>query len=219
MARIRVWDLPLRIFHWALVACVIGSFVTENLGGNAMAWHGRCGLAILGLLTFRLVWGFVGPTTARFASFLRGPRAIRDYLQGRWQGIGHNPLGALSVVALLATLLIMALTGLFANDDILFDGPLYGLVDKELSDQLTSIHKWFETVILALVGLHLAAIVFYGWVKKQPLVRTMITGWKEGEAGETGEVIAPSTGGGPLAFLFAVAVAVAVVVAAKGVWL
>lgn len=150
-------------------------------------------------------------------------RPARDprLFAGRWRGIGHNPLGALSVVALLVTLLIMALTGLFANDDILFDGPLYGLVDKELSDQLTSIHKWFEPVILALVGLHLAAIVFYGWVKKQPLVRAMLTGWREDEAGEADKMseAAPSTGGGPLAFLFAVAVAVAVVVAANGVWL
>lgn len=212
MARIKVWDLPLRVFHWALVVCIIGSFVTENLGGNAMEWHGRCGLAILGLLTFRLVWGFVGPTPARFASFLRGPAAIRAYLQGRWRGVGHSPLGALSVVALLATLLALSLTGLFANDDILFEGPLYRLVDKELSDRITSIHKWFEPVILTLVGLHLAAIAFYGWVKKQPLVRAMITGWGEGEQ----IAAAPSTGGGPLAFLFAVAVAVAVVVVANG---
>lgn len=212
MARIKVWDLPLRVFHWALVACVIGSFVTQSIGGNAMEWHGRCGLTVLGLVTFRLVWGFVGPTTARFSSFLRGPAAIRDYLQGRWHGIGHNPLGALSVVALLATLLALVLTGLFANDDILFEGPLYGLVDKDLSDRITSLHKGFEPVILTLVGLHLAAIVFYVRVKKQPLVRAMITGWGEGEAA------APSTGGGPLAFLFAVAVAVAAVLAASGIW-
>lgn len=219
MARIKVWDLPLRVFHWALVACVIGSFVTQSIGGNAMEWHGRCGLTVLGLVTFRLVWGFVGPTTARFASFLRGPAVIRDYLQGRWHGIGHNPLGALSVVALLATLLTLALTGLFANDDILFEGPLYGLVTKDLSDRITELHEGFEPVILTLVGLHLAAIAFYVRVKKQSLVRAMITGWKEGEAGETGEGAAPSAGGGPLAFLFAAAVAVAAVVAASGVWM
>jgi cytochrome b len=178
-----------------------------------MEWHGRCGLTVLGLVTFRLVWGFVGPTAARFSSFLRGPAAIRDYLQGRWHGIGHNPLGALSVVALLATLLALVLTGLFANDDILFEGPLYGLVSKDLSDTITEVHEWFEPVILTLVGLHLAAIAFYVRVKKQPLVRAMITGWGEGETG------APSTGGGPLAFLFAVAVAIAAVAAASGVWL
>jgi len=174
MPRIKVWDLPLRIFHWALAFCVIATYVAQSIGGNAMIWHSRFGLAIIGLVTFRLAWGFVGSTHARFRHFVRGPAAVAAYLRGQWSGLGHNPLGALSVVALLAVLLLLALTGLFANDDIAFEGPLYALVDKDLSDWITKIHHWFEPVILILVGLHVAAIAFYTWVKKQPLVRPMI---------------------------------------------
>lgn len=213
MPRIRVWDLPLRIFHWALAFCVIAAYISQSIGGNAMVWHGRFGLAVLGLLTFRLAWGFVGSTNARFRHFVRGPKAIAAYLRGQWSGLGHNPLGALSVLALLGVPLLLTLTGLFANDDIAFEGPLYVLIDKDLSDRITKIHHWFEPVILILVGLHVAAIAFYVWVKKQTLVKPMMTGWKEVAEGES------ATGGGLGAFLFSLALAIAVVVAASGVWL
>lgn len=213
MPRIRVWDLPLRIFHWALAFCVIAAYIAQSIGGNAMVWHGRFGLAVLGLLTFRLAWGFVGSTNARFRHFVRGPKAIAAYLRGQWSGLGHNPLGALSVLALLGVPLLLTLTGLFANDDIAFEGPLYALIDKDLSDRITKIHHWFEPVILILVGLHVAAIAFYVWVKKQTLVKPMMTGWKEVAEGES------ATGGGLGAFLFSLALAIAVVVAASGVWL
>lgn len=213
MPRIRVWDLPLRIFHWALAFCVIAAYISQSIGGNAMVWHGRFGLAVLGLLTFRLAWGFVGSTNARFRHFVRGPKAIAAYLRGQWSGLGHNPLGALSVLALLGVPLLLTLTGLFANDDIAFEGPLYALIDKDLSDRITKIHHWFEPVILILVGLHVAAIAFYVWVKKQTLVKPMMTGWKEVAEGES------ATGGGVGAFLFSLALAIAVVVAASGVWL
>jgi cytochrome b len=213
MPHIRVWDLPLRIFHWALAFCVIAAYISQSIGGNAMVWHGRFGLAVLGLVTFRLVWGFVGSTNARFRHFVRGPKAIAAYLRGQWSGIGHNPLGALSVLALLGVPLLLTLTGLFANDDIAFEGPLYALIDKDLSDRITKIHHWFEPVILILVGLHIAAIAFYVWVKKQTLVKPMMTGWKEVAEGES------ATGGGLGAFLFALALAIAVVVAASGAWL
>ena len=213
MPRIRVWDLPLRIFHWALAFCVIAAYISQSIGGNAMVWHGRFGLAVLGLVTFRLAWGFVGSTNARFRHFVRGPKAIAAYLRGQWSGLGHNPLGALSVLALLGVPLLLTLTGLFANDDIAFEGPLYALIDKDLSDRITKIHHWFEPVILILVGLHIATIAFYVWVKKQTLVKPMMTGWKEVAEGES------ATGGGWGAFLFALALAIAVVVAASGVWL
>jgi cytochrome b len=131
-------------------------------------------------VAFRLVWGFIGSTYARFSQFVRGPGAIRDYLQGRWQGEGHNPLGALSVLALLGTLILLVATGLFANDDIAFEGPLYALVGKELSDRVVGIHRLIEPLIILLVFAHLAAIVFYTRVKKQDLVMPMITGWKAG---------------------------------------
>ena len=98
---IRLWDLPTRLFHWLLAALVTAAFVTGLTGGNAMVWHGRLGLLILGLLTFRLVWGLVGSTYARFVQFVPGPKTMLTYLRGGWQGMGHNPLGALSVLALL----------------------------------------------------------------------------------------------------------------------
>jgi cytochrome b len=183
-----------------------------NIGGNAMVWHGRIGVAVVGLLAFRLVWGVAGSTYARFAQFVRGPGAIKDYLQGRWQGEGHNPLGALSVLALLGTLSLLVATGLFANDDIAFEGPLYALVGKELSDRVVGIHRLIEPVIMLLVFAHLAAIVFYTRVKKQDLVKPMITGWKTG-AGETAK------GGGAIAFCIALAIGLLAAYGASGAWL
>jgi cytochrome b len=212
MQRFRLWDLPTRIFHWALVLCVIASFITVNLGGNAMVWHGRIGVAVVGLLVFRLVWGFAGSTYARFSQFVRGPGAIKDYLQGRWRGEGHNPLGALSVLALLATLILLVATGLFANDDIAFEGPLYALVGKELSDRVVGIHRLIEPLIMLLVIAHLAAIVFYTRVKKHDLVKPMITGWKAG-AGDS------ARGGGVTAFIIALVFALVAAYGASGAWL
>ena len=212
MARIRVWDLPTRAFHWLLVLCVVAAFVTVKIGGNAMVWHGRIGLAVVGLLVFRIVWGFAGSTHARFSSFVRGPAAIRAYLRGDWHGEGHNPLGALSVLALLGVLLALVSTGLFANDDIAFEGPLYALVGKELSDRARGIHHLFEPLVLLLVFLHVAAIAFYVRVRKETLVMPMITGWREG-SGES------ARGGGPVAFVVALAIALAAVYAASGAWL
>lgn len=205
-----VWDIPTRLFHWSLAACVIGAFLTAKIGGNLMVWHGRLGLVILGLLAFRIVWGFVGSTYARFASFVRGPGAILAYLRGAWQDQGHNPLGALSVLALLGILGLQAATGLFANDDIAFEGYLAPLVGSELSSQLASIHRLMENALILLVGLHIGAIVFYARVKKHNLVKPMLTGWADG----TPEQSARS--GRPTAFVLAVLIAVAVAWAASG---
>jgi cytochrome b len=212
MQRFRVWDLPTRVFHWALVFCVVASFVTAKIGGNAMIWHGRIGVAVVGLLVFRLVWGFAGSTYARFTQFVRGPSAIRAYLRGQWQGEGHNPLGALSVLAMLATLILLVTTGLFANDDIAFEGPLYALVGKELSDRVVGIHRLVEPAIILLVLAHLAAIFYYVRIRKETLVRPMITGEKVG-AGETAK------GGGIIAFCVALAIGLAAAYGASGAWL
>lgn len=212
MQRFRLWDLPTRIFHWALVVCVVASFVTVKIGGNAMIWHARIGVAVVGLLAFRLVWGFLGSTYARFSQFVRGPRAVMDYLQGRWQGEGHNPLGALSVLAMLGTLLLLVATGLFANDDIAFEGPLYALVDKEFSDRMAGIHRFIEPLTILLVLAHLAAIAFYVWVRKETLIMPMITGSKVG-AGETAQ------GGGIVPFCVALLIALAVAYGASGAWI
>jgi len=206
----RVWDLPTRLFHWALVALVIGAFISAKIGGNAMLWHGRIGLAILGLLTFRIVWGFVGSTYARFTQFVRGPAKIRFYLRGEWQGLGHNPLGALSVLALLGILVLQAATGLLSNDDIAFSGYLASLVGTELSTQITGVHHLLEKVLLLLLVAHIGAIAYYGHVKKHNLVRPMITGWTEGKPCQSAK------GGGVLALLIALAIAALAVWAASG---
>jgi cytochrome b len=168
------------------------------------------GLTILGLLVFRIIWGFIGSTYARFTQFVRGPAAIRAYLRGEWHGLGHNPLGALSVLALLGVLMLQAGTGLFANDDIAFEGYLVPLIGSELSSKITGIHKLLETVLLLLVAAHVGAIVFYIRVKKHNLVQPMLTGWAEGKTDKS------ATGGGAVAFIIAVLVAASVVWAASG---
>lgn len=205
MQRIKVWDLPLRIFHWSLLTLMISAFVTVQIGGNAMVWHGRFGVAILGLLAFRLTWGLVGSTYARFSSFVRGPQAIRTYLRGEWQGVGHNPLGALSVLALLTVLLAQVLTGLFANDDIAFQGPYAVLVSSDTSVVVTGWHKTNVWLLLVLIAAHLGAIFFYARVKRKNLVKPMLVGYQEVE--QTG--LKPVTGGGMGAFVVAVAIGIA----------
>lgn len=211
IVRIRVWDLPLRLCHWLLAAAVAVAFVTAQVGGNAMPWHGRAGLFALGLVVFRLLWGFIGSHYARFTSFVRGPVAIRAYLRGEWQGLGHNPLGALSVLALLSIVGALAATGLFANDDIAFQGYLYPLVGAELSERVTGIHKLFEPLLILLVAAHVGAIAFYARVKKHNLLLPMITGWTESAAATE-----PPSRGGPVALLVALAIAAGVVYAASG---
>ena len=210
--KFRLWDLPTRLFHWALVVAVVAAIVSGQLGGNLIEWHGRIGLFIVGLLAFRLAWGVAGSTYARFLQFLPTPGKIAAYLRGEWHGEGHNPLGALSVFGLLALLTAQAGSGLFANDDITFVGPLFDLVGKNLSNRLTGIHYLVSNAIYVLIALHIAAIAFYGHVRKQNLVRPMLTGWKEG----TGE---SATGGGALALVLALAVAGAAIYGASGTWL
>lgn len=213
--RIRLWDLPTRLFHWLLAGLVVASFVSGKIGGNAMDWHGKFGLAILGLLAFRLVWGFAGSTYARFVSFLPTPAKVLAYLRGQWRGVGHNPLGAFSVFGLLLLLAFQAGTGLFGNDDIAFRGPLYELIGKDLSDRLTGLHKLSVNVLIALVTLHIVAIAFYVRVKKNDLIRPMLTGWKEVAPGEG----ASASGGGALPLAVALLVAVTTVYGGSGAWL
>ncbi|MBK9020428.1 MAG: cytochrome b/b6 domain-containing protein [Sulfuritalea sp.] len=220
MQRILVWDLPLRLFHWLLVVCVSGSIVSAKIGGNAMVWHGRFGLVVVGLLVFRLVWGFVGSTYARFFQFVRGPGAIIAYLRGQWHGEGHNPLGALSVLAMLGTLLLLVATGLFANDDIAFEGPLYALVGKDLSDRVVGIHRLVEPLIILLVVAHLAAIAFYVRIKKETLIMPMITGQKVMRSGIQADGVGETAkGGGPVALCIALVLALGAAYCASGAWI
>ncbi|AUL98744.1 cytochrome B [Rhodocyclaceae bacterium] len=210
--RIRVWDLPTRLFHWSMVAVVAGAILTGLNGGNMMVHHQRLGVILVGLIAFRLAWGFLGSHTARFGSFVRGPGAIAAYLRGQWHGIGHNPLGALSVLALLALFGFQAISGLFANDDIAFEGPLRTLVDKSTSDWITGIHASMLWWLLALVALHVGAVLFYAHAKKDNLVRPMLTGWKEVDD----TVEDPPRRGGLLNFLIALAIGVAAAWVAAG---
>jgi len=179
LRRIRVWDLPTRLFHWLLAACVVGSFVTIKTGGHLMVWHERFGYAALALVLFRLVWGFAGGRYARFTQFVPGPARLFGYLRGNASGPpapGHNPLGALSVLALLAAVGFQAVSGLFTNDDIAFEGPLARYVSGAWSSSLTTWHRWNEWVIIGMIALHVAAIAFYRVVKQRDLVRPMLTG-------------------------------------------
>lgn len=220
---IKVWDVPVRLFHWLLLALVIGAIVSIKIGGNAIVWHGRFGHMIFGLVVFRIVWGVIGSRTARFSSFVRGPGAIVDYLKGRWQGIGHNPLGALSVLGLLGLMAFQSTTGLFTTDDIAFTGPLYRAVSGDLASQLTSLHRQAEWFIYALVALHVAAVMFYTHVKKDNLIKPMITGRKEigdetrgGAQDGTGAMPEGNRGGGWVAFVIAVLIAAAAMWASSG---
>jgi cytochrome b len=186
-----VWDLPTRLFHWLLVALVVCSVVTGNIGGNALMYHMWSGYTILALLAFRIAWGFVGGRHARFASFVRGPAAVVAYAKSLWSGrhaahLGHNPLGGWSVIALLAVLLVQAGTGLFVDDEIATQGPLSKYISSAAASLLTTVHRVNPKILVALVVLHVAAVVFYAVAKRENLVRPMIHGRKtwHGEAAE-----------------------------------
>lgn len=212
--RIQVWDWPVRIFHWLLVVLVSAAIITALVGGNAMDLHGRLGIALCGLLGFRIVWGVIGTRTARFTHFVRGPAALRDYLQGRWQGIGHNPLGALSVLVLLGLFVFQVVSGLFSNDDIAFNGPLRTLVDKATSDYVTGIHHDMLWWMVALLVLHVGAVLYYHMRKKEDLLGPMVRGWKYSE-----QPWEENTAINGLALLVAIAAGLGCALLASGVWL
>ncbi len=178
--RVKVWDLPTRLFHWVLVVLVSVVWISGQWG--KLDLHMLLGSWVVALLLFRWIWGFVGSPTARFTQFVRGPGAVFAYLAaartGTVRSIGHNPLGALSVLALLGLLSVQAVTGLFTSDDIFSEGPLAHLVSSKLVSQMSTIHRIGGKVLLALLAVHLAAVVFYTLVKKDDLVPAMITGLK-----------------------------------------
>jgi cytochrome b len=186
--RVRVWDLPTRLFHWLLAALVVFSFTTGKVGGGWMDWHVKSGYAILALLLFRLAWGFVGSETARFASFLRGPRAFGAYAADLFGGrhariTGHNPMGGWMIAFMIAILAVQAACGLFADDEISTQGPLAATVSNAWVSRLTSIHYYNGWVVLAAVCVHVATIGIYQWLLRDDLVRPMLTGWRELPAG------------------------------------
>lgn len=189
---VRVWDLPVRLFHWALVALIVLSFVTAQIGGNAMEIHELSGFTILALVLFRIAWGFAGSTYARFSDFVRGPGIAKAYARTLRTArpafhAGHNPLGGWMILALLLSLLLQAGTGLFSNDDVMLEGPLAKLVSKASSDLLTRVHHVNFYVLTTLIGLHILAALYYLWAKRENLVLPLITGRKRVPADESAE--------------------------------
>ena len=180
---VRVWDLPTRLFHWLLVLCIIGLFITGHLGGNALVWHMRLGLTVLALLSFRVLWGLLGGRWSRFASFVRGPTTVLRYLRGPHRpddhfDVGHNPLGAASVLAMLALLAVQGATGLVADDEIATTGPLNKFVASATGLAATSWHRdTGQWLLAALVALHLGAIAYHRW-RGHNLITPMLTGDK-----------------------------------------
>lgn len=178
--KVLVWDLPTRLFHWLLVALVAFQWASAEGLVSDMDTHAFMGYALLTLLLFRLLWGFFGSETARFSHFIKGPKAILAYLKAPPPfHIGHNPLGALSVIALLTVLLVQAITGLFSTDDILTEGALAHLISDDGRSLATEIHEVNFNILLALIALHITAILFYRFAKGHNLVKPMITGTME----------------------------------------
>lgn len=180
---VAVWDVPTRLFHWTLVVLFAAMWLTGTQGGDWLRIHIACGEALGTLVLFRVLWGFFGSQTARFSDFVKGPAVLRRYLAGQLpegEQPGHNPLGGLMVLLLLLVLLLQVGTGLFSADvdSYLYDGPLAHHLDSSLAESLTSVHKlWFD-LILALAAVHVAAVAAHKVFKKQDLVRAMLTGRK-----------------------------------------
>lgn len=185
LAEIRLWDLPLRLFHWALATAVTAAWLLGEFGPDVMTLHFWAGYAVIGLLAFRLVWGIVGPRHARFASFLYGPgttlayaRTVFDRKPSYWPG--HNPMGGAFVIAFLLVLAGQVATGLFADpEDYINVGPLASTVDAATNRLAGSLHETLSTLILLMVLLHVGMIGFYRRWKGEDLIRPMITGWKK----------------------------------------
>jgi len=207
MIQIRVWDWPTRLFHWTLTGLVIALVVTGNVGGNAMVWHFRCGYGVLSLLIFRIIWGYCGGHWSLWRQLACTPALIRQYLMPSAPSststlptpfLGHNPLGSLSIIAILALLGLQVGTGLFSDDEIANAGPLVRLVAESTVGLATTWHKGVgKSLILLLVAIHLLAILWYFLKKKENLTRAMLTGNK------SSEVPAPSSKDGLTNWLLA----------------
>jgi cytochrome b len=181
---VRVWDLPTRLFHWALAVALVAQVITGKIGGAALNWHLRIGYCIFALIVFRLVWGFVGGHWSRFKSFVYGPASVLRYLRNRHHAsdlfhVGHNPLGSASVFAMLALLVVQVATGLVADDEIATVGPLNRFVSTAFGLSATAWHKGPGLgIILTLVVLHVFAVLFYRLRKRQDLIGPMFSGDK-----------------------------------------
>jgi cytochrome b len=195
MNAIRVWDLPTRLFHWTLALLVLVLVITGNVGGNAMVWHFRCGYAVLSLLLFRLLWGFVGGHWSRWRQLTCTPSALRQYFSAQssqQRYLGHNPIGSLSVIALMSLLLLQVATGLFSDDEIANAGPLTVWVSESIVSMTTQWHKGFgKGLVLLLTAIHVGAILWYFVKKKENLSRAMLWGDKSSESPATASLDRP----------------------------
>ena len=181
--RIRVWDLPTRIFHWVVAVLVVFSFVTGKIGGGWLGWHMKSGYAILALVLFRVVWGIVGSETSRFASFVRGPAAFvrhaRDLAAGQARRVlGHNPMGGWMVLLMLGVMLAQASSGLFADDEIATTGPLADKVSQAVVAKMTAIHYYNGWIVAGVALVHVIAIATYWMAWRENLVAPMWSGWR-----------------------------------------
>jgi cytochrome b len=184
---IKVWDLPTRLFHWLLALMVVALFITGSMGGNLIERHMQLGYAVLVLLLFRVIWGVMGGYWSRFASFFPTPSRLTAYLKGETHlpqtHIGHNPLGAFSVFALLLILLVQVGTGLISDDEIAFTGPLVHWVSSATTTLATNYHKNYgKFIIISLVFAHVVAIVFYALIKEKNLIPAMLHGYQDAPA-------------------------------------
>jgi cytochrome b len=180
---VKVWDEPVRLFHWLLVLLFAFMFYSGKAGGDWLEWHMRAGYAILALVLFRILWGFAGSTYARFSNFLASPSACLQFAKklltrAPAPSAGHNPLGGWMVLVLLLALLVQTGTGLFANDDLLAEGPLAALVSKATSNQLSTLHYWNFNLLLVLAAVHVLAVLYHLQFMKENLIGAMFTGVK-----------------------------------------
>lgn len=195
MVTVRIWDLPTRLFHWLLAACVIALVITGQLGGDAMVWHFRLGVTVLTLLLFRLLWGFVGGHWSRWRQLTCTPSALRQYFSAQssqQRYLGHNPMGSLSVIALMSLLLLQVATGLFSDDEIANAGPLTVWVSESIVSMTTQWHKGLgKGLVLLLIAIHVGAILWYFIKKKENLSRAMLWGDKSSESPATSSLDRP----------------------------
>jgi cytochrome b len=223
--RVKAWDWPTRAFHWALVFGVVSAWASfrfaDRIGDPMLVWHRWNGYALLVLVVFRLIWGFVGSSTSRFSAFVTWPwnagAYALDLLRGRDRKfLGHNPLGSWMIIALLAAVGVQGSLGLFSLEhNELVAGPLKRLVAHETSEKITKWHVWGINVIFALAALHIAANVLYGLVKKDPLISAMVTGRKPADAYEDQREAAIADG---VTFRALVCLLVAAVIVFGGIW-
>ncbi len=211
-----VWDLPTRAFHWLLVLSLAASYITAKIGFDVRQYHMWLGYWMIGLLTFRLVWGFIGTRHARFINFFPSPRRLFSYLKSMVQGkapetVGHNPLGSLMIFATLFMVGAQAISGLFVDDEIMFSGPYFNSVSADFASTMNFVHNNFINVILVLVAVHIAAVLYHAFVRRERIIRAMLSGKKSAELVPEEESISGSRLG--------LAIAVAAATAAGTYWL